>query len=338
MALSANLNPIYPQEEGPISELGLLASAEVFVGSMVGESSGYARALVSGDQFLGLSFEHHPSTVNFESSASSGLAACHFKTKGKVQLTVTGVTSAADIGKRVFASADNTFTLSSNDGTYTPIGEVWRYVSTGVAIVKYSTLESHKRTVQQYGIKANVAGSGVPLSATTNVTAHMVHVDDGGVALTAGYSYAGGKARMLFNTASTGDLSVFGFEGQCKVGGNQGSVTGNLAGVWGYLEMISGGTVNVAAGVMAAIDIPSGATNSGIASCLQTGSGSLAGTTTGPTCAIYSRNSAATAFDYWLVLDASSDFVGSVQTGGTALYLKVKIGTKDYTIKCDCAS
>jgi hypothetical protein len=106
----------------------------IYEGAMLGDNSGYARGLVAGDPFLGHAAEY------FDNSA--GAAGDHkilrYRGRYRLQATLTGV-AVTDIGKRVFASADDTLTLTA--GANTMVGVVDRYVTTNTAIVEFQTQE-----------------------------------------------------------------------------------------------------------------------------------------------------------------------------------------------------
>lgn len=129
MALSAN-TPRTFETETFINEFGVKASSTIYVGSAIGSSGGYARALTAGDTFLGFSLE------KVVGLGSDGLVNVRVRTWGKIQLSVSSV-AVTDIGADVYASDDGTFTLTSTNNTL--IGKVHRYISSGVAIVAFDT-------------------------------------------------------------------------------------------------------------------------------------------------------------------------------------------------------
>jgi hypothetical protein len=57
--------------------------------------------------------------------------------EGKVELAI-GSLAATDVGEKVYASADGTFTLTPGSNSF--IGRVCRYVSSGVGIVKFNAI------------------------------------------------------------------------------------------------------------------------------------------------------------------------------------------------------
>jgi len=125
--LSANAVRVY--EIGDTNNLPVKASTEIWKGSAVGLTAGYARMLSAGDVFGGFADEHVNNTI-----ATDGAATINVRQSGRIQLSVANV-AVTDIGADVFASDGNTFTLVA--GSNTLIGKVHRYVSSGVAVVAF---------------------------------------------------------------------------------------------------------------------------------------------------------------------------------------------------------
>lgn len=125
MALSADTNRVF--EVGTITTVPVKASSQIYLGSAVGFVSGYARALVAGDDFAGFALENKLGTTD-------GAVNCAVSPSGQVSLSISSI-AVTDIGKPVYASADGTFTLTQTSNS--KIGTVSRWVSTGVAIVRY---------------------------------------------------------------------------------------------------------------------------------------------------------------------------------------------------------
>lgn len=121
-------------ELGEHNELPVIASDIIFQGAAVGDNaSGYMRPLVAGDPFRGFALEKVDNTAG-----SAGDKNVKLLREGKVQLSISGL-AITDVGKDVYASDDNTFTLTRS--TNTRIGYVYRYVSSGVGIVAFSDAE-----------------------------------------------------------------------------------------------------------------------------------------------------------------------------------------------------
>lgn len=149
MALSAKVLRPY-ETETFINEFGVKTTSQIYEGSAVGSSAGYARALVAGDIFLGFAME------NVLGLASDGLVNVRVRAKGRAQLSVTSV-AVTDIGKNVYASDDGTFTLDPGFSN-SVIGKVHRYVSSGVAIVDFAAQgEVGNRVYSVVSIPINLA-------------------------------------------------------------------------------------------------------------------------------------------------------------------------------------
>lgn len=121
---------------GELEEYPVIASDIIYEGAAVGENgSGYARPLVAADPFLGFA------TKNVDNSAgSAGDKLVQVKTKGRIKLAISGLAITANDRPPVYASDDNTFTLTSTSNS--KIGWVSRWISTGVAIVEFRATEA----------------------------------------------------------------------------------------------------------------------------------------------------------------------------------------------------
>jgi hypothetical protein len=113
-----------------IDEYPLAAGAVVLEGQTIGDNgSGYARALVAGDKFLGFALEPQDNT-----NGAAGALTVQVRKEGAVQLSI-GSLAITDKGKAVYASDDNTFTLTATSNSF--VGRVSRFVSSGVGIVRF---------------------------------------------------------------------------------------------------------------------------------------------------------------------------------------------------------
>lgn len=102
----------------------IIANDIVYAGAAVGESSsdGTARPLVGGDTFLGFCYEK---TDNTGGSAEAKRVPVY--SKGYVWLTVTGGDNINDLGVDVYATDDDTFTLTASGAS--AIGTIVQYDS-----------------------------------------------------------------------------------------------------------------------------------------------------------------------------------------------------------------
>lgn len=124
--LAADKPRVYGGNVEPLfNHLPIIADDIVYEGSAVGESStsGTYRPLVGADTFVGFAHEKCD-------NASGAASAKNIKVrqKGIVKLAVTGASGVTDHGVAVYASDDDTFTLTSSSA-YTQIGKVHRWIT-----------------------------------------------------------------------------------------------------------------------------------------------------------------------------------------------------------------
>lgn len=125
------------------NEVPIIANDTVFAGAAVGESStsGTGRPLTGGDNFMGFAIER---CANEGGSAND--KQIKVLASGRAELIVTGVDNLNDEGATVYASDDDTFTLT-NTTTNSSIGKVERVISTstGKALVYFEAVS--KRSI-----------------------------------------------------------------------------------------------------------------------------------------------------------------------------------------------
>ena len=126
--LSSALARTYMQ--GDHTVLPVKASSAIYEGSAIGITSGYCRHLAAGDKFMGFALQDVPSQT------SDGDAYVRLRTKGRIVLTVTSV-AVTDIGKPVFASDGNAFTLTQSTNSH--IGRVVGVYGTNLAVVDFDS-------------------------------------------------------------------------------------------------------------------------------------------------------------------------------------------------------
>jgi hypothetical protein len=128
-ALTKDTNRVY--ELGNINELPVAAGEVIYQGAAIGcDASGYAKTLEYGDTFAGFSEE------NCDNAAGSdGAKNVRLRKRGSILLEISGIT-LADVNKVVYATDDNTFTLSSTNAVY--IGKISRIDSSGLAVVDFA--------------------------------------------------------------------------------------------------------------------------------------------------------------------------------------------------------
>ena len=117
--------------ETMFNDLPVIASDIIYEGSAVGDNgSGLARPLVALDPLFGFCDRQCDNSLGAASAKK-----VRVREHGKVQLSVTGVASAADVGLLVYASDDDTFTLTLTGNT--KIGKVSRWITGTTCIVEF---------------------------------------------------------------------------------------------------------------------------------------------------------------------------------------------------------
>lgn len=114
-------------------DIPAVASDIIYEGAAVGDSSGTARPLVAGDAFLGFADR----TVD-NSAGAAGAVNVRCRQRGKIVIPVVGAASTDDIGSTVYASDDDTFTLTASSNT--AIGKVDSWVTSTTCIVYFEAL------------------------------------------------------------------------------------------------------------------------------------------------------------------------------------------------------
>lgn len=134
-------------EVGDINSLPVVAADIIYAGSAVGDNAGYARPLVAGDQFHGFCILRADN-----SGGAAGDINVQVRKSGTIVLPVTGVDGTDDIGKTVYASDDNTFTLT--EASNTRIGRVIRHESGTRCVVEF-----HAQAAQVVDVAAATAAA-----------------------------------------------------------------------------------------------------------------------------------------------------------------------------------
>jgi hypothetical protein len=118
-ALNTDTNHIF--ETGTGNAAPILENAKIYTGALVGANAdGYARPITAGDKPLGFATDITGGVVNV-------------KAKGKVSLFIPEL-AMSDIGRCVYATDDNTFTLTES-GVF--VGVVIRFEKADHAIVAF---------------------------------------------------------------------------------------------------------------------------------------------------------------------------------------------------------
>lgn len=114
--------------QGDISDLPVKASSAIYEGSAIGNASGYHRHLAATDKFAGFALN------DVASQTADGDANVRVRTKGRIVLTISSV-AVTDIGKPVYATDGNAFTLTASTNTH--IGRVASVYGTNLAVVEF---------------------------------------------------------------------------------------------------------------------------------------------------------------------------------------------------------
>ena len=116
---------------GEMAEYPVIASDIIYEGAAVGENaSGYARPLAAADPFLGFAQR----TVD-NSTGAAGAKNVVVKRKGVIKLPISSLAITANDRPKVYASDDDTFTLTATSNSL--IGTVLQWVETGYAYVEF---------------------------------------------------------------------------------------------------------------------------------------------------------------------------------------------------------
>lgn len=108
----------------------MVADDVIYEGAAVGTSAGYARPLVAGDAFEGFAIAPADNT-----GGAAGEKSARVRARGRVVLSVSGVSGAGDLGAKVYASDDDTFTTT--EGANSLVGVVVEWVSGSLAVVEF---------------------------------------------------------------------------------------------------------------------------------------------------------------------------------------------------------
>ncbi|WP_200954043.1 hypothetical protein [Ensifer sp. Root142] len=125
------VNKTRDYQMGDKEEYPAVAGDIIYQGAAVGENgSGYARPLVAADPFLGFA-----EAIADNSAGAAGAINVNVRKRGNIVLPISGLAITANDRPAVYASDDDTFTLTATSNTL--IGYVSRWVSTGVAVVEF---------------------------------------------------------------------------------------------------------------------------------------------------------------------------------------------------------
>jgi len=111
------------------NSLPVIAADIIYCGALVGDNgSGYARPLVAGDSFWGICTDQCDN-----SAGAAGAKYVNVLSEFFIVVAVTGASAVTDVDSTVYASDDDTFTLSSTSNS--TVGKVHRWVSGTTCVV-----------------------------------------------------------------------------------------------------------------------------------------------------------------------------------------------------------
>lgn len=207
MALTANREvDHYVDQE--LRSFQVAASVNIFKGAFIGLApTGYARPLVAGDPFVGIAYE-----AIDNSSGANGDLSVRVYTVGDFGLALAGA-AVAGIGRPVFASADDTLTLTANGNSY--VGIVQDVIASGEIILRIDPAHKQIKTVV-HAVENLSAGADIAARAIHNfdmdgwiVGARIVNqasaaagIDDGNTCVVALATGAGAVASETFDSTT----------------------------------------------------------------------------------------------------------------------------------------
>jgi len=137
-ALNTDINRVF-ETPSTSNAIPVAEGARIYQDALVGKNAaGYGRPLQAGDTPMGFAKDHIDNTNGVD-----GEKICELKAKGKASLFISGIT-IADIGRAVYASDDNTFTLTDADNSL--VGKLVRFEKSDYGIVAFdflASIESH---------------------------------------------------------------------------------------------------------------------------------------------------------------------------------------------------
>lgn len=130
-------------------------STHLYKGGFVGvTAAGYARPLVAGDVFVGLAYEEADN-----SAGADGAITTRVYTLSDIEHALSGA-AITDVGRPVFASADDTLTFVSAGNSY--VGTVQDFVSSGNIILR---IDPYRRSVKTVTHAVENLGAGADIAA-----------------------------------------------------------------------------------------------------------------------------------------------------------------------------
>ncbi len=128
-ALTTDINRVFETPDN-LNSVPLGSGEKIYQGSLIGlNSDGYGRPLEAEDVAMGFAEDNLDNT-----DGTDGEKVLNVKAKGKVSLFISGL-AIDDVGSKVYASDDNTFTLTATDNSL--VGKVVRFEKADYGIVAF---------------------------------------------------------------------------------------------------------------------------------------------------------------------------------------------------------
>lgn len=164
--MTASRNNPLELEIGDRNECPVAAGQRLFQGACVfKDAAGRATAVVG--PFLG----HAAAEADNRNGGAGAINVLLHSGPYRAQVTISSV-ALTDIGKEVFASADDTYALTANGGANALVGFVKRYVTTNTAVVEFIPVHGDLITVVEQAhiadTKANYAAADVQTDGTAD--------------------------------------------------------------------------------------------------------------------------------------------------------------------------
>lgn len=119
-------------ELGDYNDLPVIGTDIIYEGAAVGDNGTNAhRPLTAGDRFVGFA---ETRADNQTVAGAAGAINVRVRSRGRVQLPITSF-DVTDVGKPVYASDDDTFSLTQSTNSH--VGKAVRFVATGTTIVEF---------------------------------------------------------------------------------------------------------------------------------------------------------------------------------------------------------
>lgn len=150
------------------NDLPVIASDIVYEGAAVGDNgTNAARPLIAGDRFVGFAL-----TKVDNSAGAAGAKNVRVRTRGRIQLPISSIDST-DVGKPVYASDDDTFTLTESTNSF--IGRTVRLVATGTAIVAFDADRTGGQITELTDSSGGTANNTLAAISSTFVQAEVAN-------------------------------------------------------------------------------------------------------------------------------------------------------------------